>query len=119
MSEKTILLVYDEADHKRAEVNVLDDQHMAARLVETLLEQGYKQAHIRIYTGVEMEMQVTHRPVVALVGDTLEIGASADRGQADTEQALPRAKAESRTAEANAAPGTKDGVRFSSLFRAG
>lgn len=123
MSERTIVLVYDGTDQKHAETSVMDDPHAAARLVETMLEAGFEQGRIRIFTGTEMEMQVTHRPVVALVngdapGETQEkaIDAPADN-EADTEQALPRAKAEREEAGVSAIAGMKDGVRFSSLFR--
>lgn len=115
MPDKTIVLVYDGTSEKRAEVNVLDDPHQAARLVETLLEAGFKQEQLRIYTGAEMEMQVTHRPVVALVGDVP--GASAARDDSDSEPAQHRAKTEPKEAEVTAGPGTRDGVRLSSLFR--
>jgi hypothetical protein len=123
MSERTIVMILDESDQKRAEVSVMDTAHKAARLVETLLEAGFQQERIRIFTGAEMEMQVTHRPVVALVGsdapeEKLEnaIDAPADN-EAEPEEALPRAKADLQEVGANVVPGVKDGVRFSSLFR--
>jgi hypothetical protein len=116
-------MVVDEADEKRAEISVLDNPHKAARLVETLLEAGFQQERIRIFTGAEMEMQVTHRPVVALVGNEMPqekpetaIDAPAEN-EAEPEEALPRAKAELQEVGASAVPGVKDGVRFSSLFR--
>ena len=123
MSDRTIVLIYDQSDEKRAEISVLDNAHKAARLVETLLEAGFEKERIRIFTGAEMEMQVTHRPVVALIGgDAPEethdkaIDAPAEH-EAEPEEALPRAKAELQEAGVNVTPGVRDGVRFSSLFR--
>ncbi len=123
MSDRTIVVIYDQSDDKRAEISVLDNAHKAARLVETLLEAGFEQERIRIFTGAEMEMQVTHRPVVALVGDEAPeethdkaIDAPVEQ-EAQSEEALPRAKAELQEVGANVTPGVKDGVRFSSLFR--
>ena len=124
MSDKTIVVVYDERDKKHGEVTVLEDAAGAAHHVESLLESGIGQDRIRIYTGNEMEMKVSHRPVVALVGGDIPEqyrkksgDASDDNDEADTEQALPRAKSELKGAEANAAPDVKDGVRLSPLFR--
>ena len=123
MSDRAIVMIYDQDDQKRGEISVVDNAHKAARLVETLLEAGFEQERIRIFTGAEMEMQVTHRPVVALVGGEVPV-AEPDRAidvpaesEAEPEEALPRAKAELQEVGANAAPFVKDGVRFSSLFR--
>ena len=123
MSDRTIVVIYDQSDEKRAEISVLENAHKAARLVETLLEAGFEQERIRIFTGAEMEMQVTHRPVVALVGSDAPVE-SAEKAidapvetEAEPEEALPRAKAELQEAGVSATPGVKDGVRFSSLFR--
>lgn len=123
MSDRTIVVIYDQSDDKRAEISVLDNAHKAARLVETLLEAGFEKERIRIFTGAEMEMQVTHRPVVALVGGEAPeethdkaIDAPAEH-EAEPEEALPRAKAELQEAGVNVTPGVRDGVRFSSLFR--
>ena len=123
MSDRTIVVIYDQSDDKRAEISVLENPHKAARLVETLLEAGFEQERIRIFTGAEMEMQVTHRPVVALVGnempeETHEQATDAPvEHEAQPEEALPRAKAELQEVGANVTPGVNDGVRFPSLFR--
>jgi len=123
MSDSTIVMIYDAADEKRAEVSIMENPHKAARLVETLLEAGFEQERIRIFTGAEMEMQVTHRPVVALVGTEVPVERQEKaidvpaESEAETEEALPRAKADLQEVGANVTPGVKDGVRFSSLFR--
>src|SRR3990172_10146117 len=123
MSDRAIVMIYDQDDQKRGEISVVDNAHKAARLVETLLESGFEQERIRIFTGAEMEMQVTHRPVVALVGSDAPVE-SAEKAidapvetEAEPEEALPRAKAELQEAGVNVTPGVRDGVRFSSLFR--
>lgn len=124
MSDKTIVVVYDERDKKHADVSVLDDAINAAHLVESLLESGCAQERIQIYTGAEMEMKVSHRPVVALVGTEVPeqfrkkaVNAPSDDEETDNEPAQPRAKSELKGVEASAAPGVKDGVRLSPLFR--
>jgi hypothetical protein len=116
-------MVSDLDDAKHGEISVMEGPHKAARLVETLLEAGFDQARIRVFTGDEMEMQVTHRPVVALVNSDAE--ASPDDAPAPAEQpaeaeaelvaATPKAKAELE--EVTATPFVRDGVRFSSQFR--
>src|SRR3990172_12330557 len=100
MSDRAIVMIYDQDDQKRGEISVVDNAHKAARLVETLLEAGFEQERIRIFTGAEMEMQVTHRPVVALVGNEVPeetheqaIDAPVEH-EAQPEEALPPAKAE-------------------------
>jgi len=123
MSNRVIVMVSDLDDAKHGEISVMEGPHKAARLVETLLEAGFDQARIRVFTGDEMEMQVTHRPVVALVNGDAE--ASPDETPAPAEQpteaeaelvaANPKAKAELE--EVTATPFVKDGVRFSSQFR--
>ena len=64
--EKIIVLVSDKDDSKHGEISVLDDSENAERLVETLLEAGFQQERIRVFTGNLSEFQVSHRPVVAL-----------------------------------------------------
>lgn len=67
--EKIIVLVSDKDDSKHGEISVLDDPQHAERLVETLLEAGFEQERIRVFTGNSSEFQVSHRPVVALTAD--------------------------------------------------
>ncbi len=125
MSDRIIVMVSDLDDAKHGEISVMEGPHRAARLVETLLEAGFDQARIRVFTGDEMEMQVTHRPVVALVNN--DVGARPDEAHEPAEEpaeaeadaelvaAVPKAKAELE--EVAATPFVKDGVRFSSQFR--
>lgn len=69
MSETFIVMVVDREDSKHGEISVLEDAEKAERLVETLLEAGFEPSRIRVFTGRASEFQISHRPVVALVGD--------------------------------------------------
>jgi hypothetical protein len=98
----------------------VESPQKAARLVETLLEAGFERERIRIFTGGEMSMQVTHRPVVALVdggntvtqepSETMEVSPKASKATTEAEPALVKASAKD-------APLARDGVRFSQAFR--
>jgi hypothetical protein len=127
--EKIIVLVSDRGDSKHGEISVVDEPRKAEKLVETLLEAGFEQDRIHVFSGRQSEFQVSQRPVVALVGEgeeeetqagvaTPEVAAAepapragkteADGGQgeeAETGEEVPA------TAEAGAP------VKFSSLFR--
>lgn len=127
MSGRVIVLVSDLDDAKHGEISVMENALKAARLVETLLEAGFDQERIRVFNGAEMEMQISHRPVVALVGSDTPVDgqqpapeispapAEAPEEQEGLEEAAPKAKTELE--EVAAAPFVKDGVRFSTLFR--
>jgi hypothetical protein len=123
MSGATIVMVYDPDDERHGEITVAEGPKQAAQIVESLLEAGFDQARIRVFQGSEMDMQVRHRPVVALIdGDSVEgepppeqAAGNEPRETREPEEAIPRAKAE--LVEVGAAPFVKDGVRFSSLFR--
>jgi hypothetical protein len=120
-------MVSDLDDGQHGEINVFEDPAQATRLIESLLESGFEQERIRVFNGAEMEMQVSHRPVVALVGGDEEAEAPAGTkqtrqeqpGQQDDDFVAARAttaKVETRE-EVAATPFVKDGVRFSSLFK--
>jgi hypothetical protein len=130
-----MVIVSDPDDAKHGEINVVESPQKAARLVETLLEAGFDQARIRVFTGAEMDMHVRHRPVVALVtGDEAEGEAEAP-APAQTQAPEPVAtatKAESRKeaearkqaearddaiAAAAAEPYQQNGQKFSTAFR--
>jgi len=127
MSDSVMVIVSDLDDAKHGEINVVDSSEKATRLIETLLEAGFDQTRIRVFTGAEMDMRVRHRPVVALVtGDQAAdppAGTAADTPtEAVPESAEKRpvasgAKAESRKQEVTAAPYEQNGVRFSTAFR--
>ncbi len=111
MADKVIVVVSDENDARRGEVTVADNPRTATHLVETLLEAGYQPERIRLFNGDQAAIQVTQRPVVAMVGDeSTPIGAASPAAQA---------QAAAQAVEEEATPFMKNGVRFSSLFRTG
>jgi len=125
MTTKIIVLVSDLDDAKHGEITVLESAQKAARLVETLLGAGFDMERIRVFNSEEMEMQVTHRPVVALINGSAEGGESEDE-EAPAEAPAPADKRREPVASAVSAvyaaepvsvPFHRDGVRFSTLFR--
>ncbi len=108
MSTKVIVMVSDRDNAKRGEITVADNPRTAAHLVETLLEAGFQQEQIKLFSGDETEMRVSSRPVVALVD-----GSSTPTARESVE---PDEAAE-KSADEEVRPFVKDGVRFSSLFR--
>ncbi len=112
MADRIIVLVTERDDEKHGEISVLESPDKAARLVETLLEAGFEEQRIRVFTGHEMEMQVTQRPVVALVtGDhsTEEAAAAPEGRSADDEEHAGQEEKQDQSA--------KNDKRFSSMFR--
>ena len=78
MRSKVIVFVADRGDQRFGEVSVFDGTGEAERLLEMLLEAGYDQQRIHVFSGAEMEARVSQRPVVALVsGDQVEVSESA------------------------------------------
>ncbi len=108
MSTKVIVMVSDRDNAKRGEITVADNPRTAAHLVETLLEAGFQQEQIKLYSGEEAEMRISSRPVVALVD-----GSSTPT----VRESVERRETAERSADEEATPFVKDGVRFSSLFR--
>ncbi len=106
MDAKVIVVVSDDSDSRRGEVTVVDDSRSAARLVETLLQAGYRRERIQLFNGHQTALRVTQRPVVSML-----------QGQPPSPRRtdVPMQTAEEEHAE----PFVKSGVRFSSLFRAG
>lgn len=115
MSAKVIVVVSDQEDARRAEVTVVDNPDTAAHLVETLLEAGFDQTRIRLFSGHPAQMEVSSRPVVALMDDA-SAAAPVDSPPAERGVELQTAAVGAGAGEAR--PYMKDGVRFSSLFRA-
>lgn len=129
-----IVMVSDREDGRRGEITVADDPRTAAHLVETLLEAGFEQDRIKLFSGAETEIRVSSRPVVALVEDEALAPVRPDgrpsgrsrpaaeeaprRSHAEAEQQLAAPNEQEWKSEAELTPWVKDGVRFSSLFRA-
>ena len=108
MSTKFIVMISDRDDAKRGEITVADNPRRAAHLVETLLEAGFQQEQIKLFSGDETEMRVSSRPVVALMDGSSTRTA---RGSVEPDEAAEK------SADEEVRPFVKDGVRFSSLFR--
>lgn len=130
MAERVIVMVSDLDDGQHGEINIFEEPDKATQLIESLLTSGFEQERIRVFHGDEMEMQVSHRPVVALVGGEEETAAEEPKKAAQQEEPseprngepeLVAARASSARAEIReevaATPFVKDGVRFSSLFK--
>jgi hypothetical protein len=116
MSDSVMVIVADLDDAKHGEINVVESPQKAARLVETLLEAGFDQGRIRVFSGGEMDMRVRHRPVVAFVtGDEATENA---QEEAATEQPVASgAKAETRKDAIAAELYQRNGQKFSAAFR--
>ncbi len=108
MSTKVIVMVSDRDNAKRGEITVADNTRTAAHLVETLLEAGFQQEQIKLYSGEETEMRISSRPMVALVDSSSRPTAREPVESSETAR---------ESADEEATPFVKDGVRFSSLFR--
>ena len=129
---KVIVMVSDLDDNIHGEINVLEGPDQASRFVETLLESGFDRERIRVFVGDEMMMEVHHRPVVQLLGNSrTEKEEPRDDGgedfpdepQQEEEETGAAVTARARTltidevAAAVAEPFMKNGVRFSTQFR--
>ena len=117
MSDKVIVVVSDTGNARHGEITVVDDAATAVHLVETLLEAGFDEARIRLFSGYQAQMEISSRPVVALVD-----GPSAPVAVGDpdppVEQAVEVEAAAVKASAAEVTPYMKDGVRFSASFRA-
>jgi hypothetical protein len=119
-----IVMVSDREDGRRGEITVAEDPRTAAHLVETLLEAGFEQDRIKLFSGNETEIRVSTRPVVALVDDEEPRPTARSYAPPIEERAQPEAEQLAAPMEsdwqsgAESTPWVKDGVRFSSLFRA-
>lgn len=108
MSTKVIVMVSDRDNAKRGEITVADNPRTAAHLVETLLEAGFQRGQIKLYSGDETEMRISSRPIVALVD-----GSSMPTAR----ESIEPDETSEKSADEEATPFVKNGVRFSSLFR--
>ncbi len=110
MSTKVIVMVSDRDNAKRGEITVVDNPRTAVHLVETLLEAGFQQEQINLYSGDEAEMRISSRPIVALVDDS-------STPTPTTRESVESYATTTKSADEEATPFVKNGVRFSSLFR--
>jgi hypothetical protein len=119
MSESVMVIVADLDDAKHGEINVVESPQKAARLVETLLEAGFDQGRIRVFSGGEMDMRVRHRPVVALVTseEAAESAEEVEEAEAGRRPVPTGSKAEARKEALAAEPYQRNGVKLSNIFR--
>ncbi len=116
MSDKFVLVVSDENDRKRrGEISVLDTAHETERLVETLLEAGFDQERIRVFTGSEAEFVTTYRPVVSLADEANRTTEPARSASEHVEPESTETEVETEAAAVGAHSGNVSSV--SSLFR--
>ena len=85
MTTRFIVLVADRGDPKHGEIVVVDTTAEAERLVETLLDAGFDRERVRVFSGTEMEAQVSQRPKMELVEMGLDEPAPADDSPAEEE----------------------------------
>ncbi len=115
MSDKFVLVVSDDKDGKHGEISELDTAQETERLVEALLEAGFEQDRIRVFTGSQAEVVTVYRPVVYLID---EANQTAVRDRPAGHRAEPEVVGVG--AEANGEPveaGSGNGRLVSSLFR--
>ena len=115
MSDKFVLVVSNENDRKHGEISVLDTAQETERLVETLLEAGFDQERIRVFTGSEAEFVTTYRPVVSLAD---EANRTTEPARFESDPVAPESTETEAETEA-AAVGAHSGnvSSMSSLFR--
>ena len=128
MTSSVMVMIEDPDNAKHGEMKVLSGPEEAARHIESLIESGFEQNRIRAFYADRMEMQVSHRPVVALVAGEgppateREPASNDDHTQSASEEPVlvaagaASARPETRQ-EVAAQPFVRDGVRFSSLFK--
>ena len=118
MSESVMVIVADLDDAKHGEINVVESPQKAARLVETLLEAGFDQGRIRVFSGGEMDMRVRHRPVVALVTGSEAEASVGTEAEATPEQPVASGtKADTHKQAIEAEMYQRNGQKFSTAFR--
>ena len=128
MTNSVMVMIEDTDNAKHGEMKVLSGPEEAARHIESLIESGFEQNRIRAFYADRMEMQISHRPVVALVGGEDAPATESERvsdddhiESASEEPVLVAAGAASERTEIRkevaAQPFVRDGVRFSSLFK--
>ena len=108
-STVTVVVVFDAEDSNRAEVAALESPESAERLLESLLEAGYPRERMRVFSGSEVNMAVSYRPVVSLDGETA--------GGPEPEPADPEDEAEPPVPEAEPESEEPSPAAQSDVFR--
>lgn len=124
MADQIIILVTDRGDSQHGEITVLESTEKAERLIETLLEAGFEQERIHVFTGTDIPMQVSYRPVVeipAAQGGERPAGRAAPADNGDAHDApvskaqAPSTDAVSVAADANGAPSAASSFRAAAV----
>ncbi len=115
MSDKFVLVVSDESDRKHGEISVRNTAHETERLVETLLDAGFDQERIRVFTGSDAEFATTYRPVVSLADEANQTTEPARPASDQVEPEATEIEAETEVEAVEAHSG--NGSSISSLFR--
>lgn len=123
MGARTIILISDDDGSGRIQLLEFANGHEAEAHLEQLIADGVPQEAIRAFNAVEMQMQVSHRPVVSLSGGASGEAAAAPEPAAATAntqvqdgEAVAQGAAAAAEGEGDT-PMIRDGVRFSSLFK--
>ena len=112
MADEYLVFVADEEAQERGDVRFFTNAADAASHAESLLEAGYDQSRIRVFAFREMDLHVTHRPVVSLAD-----GTESDTSQvSEVPESIAGEAADDDEGDGEVA-GVKDGVRLSSLFK--
>jgi hypothetical protein len=115
MSDRYLVFLADEDSAERGDLTSFEDAGEAAQRAESLLEAGYEQDRIRIFNASEMDVHVTHRPVVSLVNGEAGAGEPDDDSASNEREATAFDEGDG-DGEGEVA-GVKDGVRLSSMFK--
>lgn len=119
-----MILISDSDGSGRVQLLEFTDGNEAVQRLEQLIAEGIPQESIRAFNAVELEMQVSHRPVVSLNGAAsggesaapaqaapASVNSQTEAGESVQQDAASVAEGEGET------PMVRDGVRFSSLFK--
>ena len=127
MANDVMVMLEDTDKAGHGVLKVLSSPQEAARHIESLIASGFEQDRIRAFYADRIEMQVSHRPVVALVGGEVPPAAEPESASNDyhiesrsEEPVLVAAGVSARSEirrEVAPQPFVRDGVRFSSLFK--
>lgn len=112
------LIILNNGDPNRVEMTEFSDAQEAQSYVEELLAAGTPQEQIRAFNAVELDMQVSHRPVVSFGGsaETSSQPVASGQVQASVDGAAA-VDGSTEGAGEEETPMVRDGVRFSSLFK--
>lgn len=116
MGGKVILLLADRDDPKRGEIAVLEEVGEAEQTLEALLAAGFERERIRVFLGVEVEVEVSYRPVVSLGREKGAQGWNGSSGESRPGEVEPSPDGGVPHGDFSEAP-SKGMPRFSSLFR--